>query len=749
SSESVLEALLHLSTGILSAESLRALIKLLPEEEEDRLVALLLKEEFSPTLTLIKEDLSIILNAIKELLSCSELHRVLRLVLQAANIISAGGSAGNALGFKLSSLLSLVDTKSNKPGINLMHVLAEEAQKNHLLMFTERLSHVQQAERVSVEGLSAEFISLSDRIHQLQMKIQTDQELFTKLQPFLESASGALKDLSLSVDQLQIDRDALIDFFCEERDSFSLDECLRIFRSFSCKFRKALQDNVERGMWEDSRRRRLKEAELKRKTWAGLVDTVGGASQTRLKRDGAADTALQEEEVVEYPNPAPHVTKDFREQAMDLKSDDVGEFSSHSQRDRPVYDGTKVMLRQSIASECDVVIEDLARKESNELQASGWTKNSQNPNDFLSKNNCEAIPKNKVIEKDTMQQKTELKTNQDVHVTLNECESQPHNTTDNLKKEKEVNQQKNGAPTQSAINDVPKVVPSENKTKNGDNPSFGPHSHTKDSIAENKALGDENIFQSLVMNPNETESSKATDKKQQKAEVQTQGGAQLIQSLSTSQTNLQPFKESLKLDLFSKNQAIDQKMKQKTKLQTISKVTAADVSKCLYMKSDERALKKGIRARPKLPSKPLKESLDSDIIPKDDARKQPITRNLTMKATQPSAIKKQASFDVKSQRSPSSSLRCTKESRGHPLRIQVCCSGGLPALQNSSTHPLACASRSAVGKGNQTPAPKAMVKVVVPPAEQVRKSISAAQEKFMDRRSDKSSKPTRKKNNND
>lgn len=38
--------------------------------------------------------------------------------------VSQGGYAGNAVGFKLSSLLSLADTKANKPGMNLLHFVA-------------------------------------------------------------------------------------------------------------------------------------------------------------------------------------------------------------------------------------------------------------------------------------------------------------------------------------------------------------------------------------------------------------------------------------------------------------------------------------------------------------------------------------------------------------------------------------------------------------------------------------------------
>lgn len=37
---------------------------------------------------------------------------------------SQGGYAGNAAGFRISSLLKLADTKANKPGMNLLHFVA-------------------------------------------------------------------------------------------------------------------------------------------------------------------------------------------------------------------------------------------------------------------------------------------------------------------------------------------------------------------------------------------------------------------------------------------------------------------------------------------------------------------------------------------------------------------------------------------------------------------------------------------------
>ncbi|KAI2649363.1 FH2 domain-containing protein 1 [Labeo rohita] len=335
SSESLLEDILHGNTSVLSAESLRELLKLLPEEHEVknlqmfngnpkvlappdafihklihlpryeiRLEALLLKEEFFPSYTVMKHDTAVILSAIKELLSCEELHNVLHLVLQAGNIMNAGGCAGNAVGFRLSSLLSLADTKANKPGINLLHFVALEAQKKDLLIFPEKLLHVQQSARVCVDSIHEEFDALTRRVHQLQQNIHTDDELLTQLQTFLQSATEALEDLRTSIDEVQKEGDALINFFCEDRDVFKLDECFRIFQNFCSKFKKAVQENVERGMWEESRRKRLKESEDKRHSWAGH-ESVGGVSGLRSNSEADVAASLKREGLVELLETSP------------------------------------------------------------------------------------------------------------------------------------------------------------------------------------------------------------------------------------------------------------------------------------------------------------------------------------------------------------------------------------------------------------------------------------------------------------
>lgn len=50
-----------------------------------------------------------------------------------------------------------------------------------------------------------------------------------------------LQDLKRRRMDLRREGSALIDFFCEDKDTFKLDECFRIFHDFCIKFKKAVK----------------------------------------------------------------------------------------------------------------------------------------------------------------------------------------------------------------------------------------------------------------------------------------------------------------------------------------------------------------------------------------------------------------------------------------------------------------------------------------------------------------------------
>lgn len=56
-----------------------------------------------------------------------------------------------------------------------------------------------------------------------------------------QSSTQTLQELKRRRLELRKEGNALIDFFCEDKDTFKLDECFRIFQDFCIKFKKAVK----------------------------------------------------------------------------------------------------------------------------------------------------------------------------------------------------------------------------------------------------------------------------------------------------------------------------------------------------------------------------------------------------------------------------------------------------------------------------------------------------------------------------
>ncbi|XP_077401336.1 FH2 domain-containing protein 1-like isoform X2 [Vanacampus margaritifer] len=310
SNQAIFDDIRHGNSEPYGAEPLRELMKLLPDAAEvkkikaysgdvsklpladsfvflliqlpsyaTRIECMLAKEEIPGMCEAMHAHIGVLRSATKEVLGCQELHAVLHLVLQAGNILNAGGHGGNAAGFKLSSLLSLADTKANKPGMNLLHFVALEAQKTDekLLDFPLKLSHVQAASRISLETLDAELQRLMCRTRTLEESVRTDRELLRQLDGFLQDTTSRLCSLRGGRQLLSKEAGELMDFFCEDDNTFRLDECFAVLHGFCCKFSHAVKENKEREAKERARRRRLQALEeRKRHSWAG-GEEVGGA----------------------------------------------------------------------------------------------------------------------------------------------------------------------------------------------------------------------------------------------------------------------------------------------------------------------------------------------------------------------------------------------------------------------------------------------------------------------------------------
>ena len=90
---------------------------------------MLLKAEFEANVSFLEPSIDAMLQGGEDLMSSPKLQDLFYMVLMAGNFLNSGGYAGNAAGMKISSLKKLSDTRSNKPGLTMLHYVAAQAEK--------------------------------------------------------------------------------------------------------------------------------------------------------------------------------------------------------------------------------------------------------------------------------------------------------------------------------------------------------------------------------------------------------------------------------------------------------------------------------------------------------------------------------------------------------------------------------------------------------------------------------------------
>uniref|UniRef100_A0A7N6AS63 FH2 domain-containing protein n=1 Tax=Anabas testudineus TaxID=64144 RepID=A0A7N6AS63_ANATE len=225
---------------------------------EERLKMMVLREEFFPLMEEVKNSVAVMTKAANELLDCDDLHSVIRLVLKAGNYMNAGCYTANAIGFRMTSLLKLADTKANKPGMNLMHYVAKQAQDidAELLTFPSQLEHIGMASRICKAEIVADFEREIKKIKEVNIYSSRHPGLLQQLETFLLRADAKLADIESSLQQLNSLSDAVAEYYCEDPVTFKLEECCSIFHSFCKRFDTAVRENQEREAAEQRRKRK-------------------------------------------------------------------------------------------------------------------------------------------------------------------------------------------------------------------------------------------------------------------------------------------------------------------------------------------------------------------------------------------------------------------------------------------------------------------------------------------------------------
>lgn len=305
--DAVVELIRHGDDAKIGVEKLKGLLKILPEKDEIaavrsydgereklgnaeqfyahllelpsyrlRVELMLFRSELGDNVEELTPKLGAVIAACEEIINSHSLTEFLGFTLQTGNFINTGCYAGNAVGFRVTSLTKLVDTRSNKPRLTLLHFLVDEVcrQNDDAIKFVDALSQsLAVAARQSIEALTCEVNQLASSVKTLtsQLTNANDVSLNEQFSSFLQNAADEVGKLKEQLGRINELTGKLAVRYCEDEKTFRLDDLLATFHSFCQLVQQCRKDNEQRKIQEEkaAARRKLQEMKSEKKDEAG------------------------------------------------------------------------------------------------------------------------------------------------------------------------------------------------------------------------------------------------------------------------------------------------------------------------------------------------------------------------------------------------------------------------------------------------------------------------------------------------
>lgn len=137
-----------------------------------------------------------------------------------------------------------------------------------------------------------EMNALDARITKIKRQIElptTESDLKYQMSDFLMAAENKVQMLQRGMKEVEALRLQLAEFFCEDPNTFKLEECFKIFQTFCEKFKLAVNENERRRLQEEQAmiRRKLREEQLARRARQSQAGTPVSDSDNSLMFDAS------------------------------------------------------------------------------------------------------------------------------------------------------------------------------------------------------------------------------------------------------------------------------------------------------------------------------------------------------------------------------------------------------------------------------------------------------------------------------
>ncbi|KAE8584397.1 hypothetical protein XENTR_v10020951 [Xenopus tropicalis] len=229
-----------------------------------RLNGILFKLTFDEHISNIKPDIIAVTLACEELKKSESFKKIVELVLLVGNYMNSGSRNAQSLGFNVSFLCKIRDTKSSDQKTTLLHFLAEicEERFKEILKFPDELEHVESASKVSAQNLKSSLDAMEHQIKRLEGDIKNftktdnpNDKFVEKMSIFAKGAREQYEKLSNMYNHMNKLYDNLGDYLTFDAKAVSVEEFFGDLSSFRTLFLEAVKENNKRREMEEKMKR--------------------------------------------------------------------------------------------------------------------------------------------------------------------------------------------------------------------------------------------------------------------------------------------------------------------------------------------------------------------------------------------------------------------------------------------------------------------------------------------------------------
>ncbi|KAL8566717.1 hypothetical protein ACOMHN_050365 [Nucella lapillus] len=230
-----------------------------------RLESMLFQMTFPELVEDIKPDLVTATEACEEVMKSERFTKLLELVLLIGNYLNSGSRNAQSVGFDISFLSKLENTKSQDGKTSMLHFLAQviEDKHPHLKGFIDETAHSDKAARVSLEQLQKNLKQMEKQISDLELDVRNiskgaDEDdhfpAFMKISlhtfslfmhDFLGSAKGQHDLLTTMLKRLEGMCKDMSEYFTFDLKKYALEDFFRDLKTFKEGLQRAMKENAK------------------------------------------------------------------------------------------------------------------------------------------------------------------------------------------------------------------------------------------------------------------------------------------------------------------------------------------------------------------------------------------------------------------------------------------------------------------------------------------------------------------------